>query len=171
MSNPTVIIETNQGDIKVELQAAEAPNTVANFLRYVEDGFYADTLFHRVIPNFMIQGGGMDLEMNQKRPLFDPIANEGAASGLKNVRGSIAMARTNDPDSATCQFFINLVDNAFLDYNPNAYMGDGYAVFGRVTEGMDVVDAIAAVPTDFSGYHADVPVEPVIIKSVKLLDS
>ena len=166
MSSQIVIIETNKGDIKLKL----ASEKVANFLRYIADGFYSNTLFHRVIPGFMIQGGGMDLEMNQKPATYDPIANEGAASGLKNVRGTISMARTNDPDSATCQFFINLADNAFLDYNPNAYMGDGYAVFGEVTEGMEVVDTIAAVPTDFFGYHADVPVEPIIINAVKLLE-
>ncbi|MBQ4133422.1 MAG: peptidyl-prolyl cis-trans isomerase [Desulfovibrionaceae bacterium] len=168
MSNPIVVIETNKGDIRLELDQDKAPNTVANFLRYAEDGFYADTLFHRVIPDFMIQGGGMDLDLNQKPTPYDPIANEGAASGLKNLRGSIAMARTNDPDSATSQFFINLKDNAFLDYNPAAYNGDGYAVFGRVIEGMEVVDAIAAVSTGFFGYHADVPLEAIIIKAVRV---
>ena len=168
MSNPTIIVETNHGDISIELNEEAAPNTVANFLRYVNDGFYTDTLFHRVIPGFMIQGGGMDLGMNQKDPTYDPVNNEGASSGLTNVRGSLAMARTNDPDSATCQFFINLVDNAFLNYNPDAYMGDGYAVFGQVSEGMEVVDTIAALPTDSSGFHLDVPVEPVIIKAVTI---
>lgn len=152
----SIIITTNLGNITVELNEEKAPVTVANFLAYVADGFFDNLVFHRVIPGFMIQGGGMNADMQQKKGK-DPIKLE-ADTGLKNVRGSIAMARTNDPNSATSQFFINLKDNAFLDKQ--------YAVFGQVTEGMDVVDAIAKQKTGLKSGHQDVPVEPIVIEKV-----
>lgn len=153
--------KTTAGDFTVELFSKEAPESSANFLKYVDDGHYDGTLFHRVIPNFMIQGGGFAAGMEQKstRP---PIRNE-ATNGLENLRGTLAMARTNDIHSATAQFFINLVDNDFLNHQPGNY---GYAVFGRVTSGMDVVDAIASVPTTRRRGHGDVPVDEVILHSV-----
>ncbi|MEO0576770.1 MAG: peptidylprolyl isomerase [Pseudomonadota bacterium] len=157
-----VIIETNHGDIHLDLNDEKAPISVENFFRYLDEGYFNDTIFHRVIPNFMIQGGGMDVDMNQK-PTHDPIKNE-ADNGLPNVRGSIAMARTNVVDSATSQFFINLSDNSFLDHGGRDF---GYAVFGKVTQGMDIVDTIAAVKTGNHGGHGDVPVEPVKIISVR----
>ncbi len=157
-----VVISTNHGDITVELFENEAPISVANFLSYVDDGFFDGTIFHRVIPGFMIQGGGMAEDMSQKETK-DPIKNE-ADNGVKNERGTLAMARTSAVDSATSQFFINLTDNAFLD---NGARDFGYAVFGKVTEGMDVVDKIAGVETGNRGGHADVPVEPVIMESVR----
>jgi cyclophilin family peptidyl-prolyl cis-trans isomerase len=160
-----VLLETTKGDITLELAEDQAPATVANFLRYVDEGFYAGTVFHRVIPGFMIQGGGLTGDLD-KKPTHDPVKNE-AANGLKNTRGSIAMARTRDPHSATAQFFINHADNAFLDHPGQD--GWGYAVFGSVVDGMDVVDAIAAVPTARSGGRSDVPVEPVVIESAKRL--
>jgi len=161
-ANPTVSLSTSKGDLTVELFAQDAPITVQNFLQYVDDGFFDGTVFHRVIPGFMIQGGGMDAGLRQKstRP---PIANE-AANGLKNARGTLAMARTSDVNSATAQFFINLTDNAFLDHGTRDF---GYAVFGRVTKGMDVVDAIAKVKTGRKGSHDDVPVEPVTIQTAR----
>lgn len=159
-----VRIETSRGTIVVELNPQAAPITVENFLAYVNEGFYDGTIFHRVIPNFMIQGGGLTPDMRQK-PTRGGIRNE-SRNGLKNLRGAIAMARTAAPDSATAQFFINHRDNPNLDYpNPD---GVGYAVFGRVVEGMDVVDAIAQVPTHTVGMHANVPVDPVIIQSIKV---
>ena len=159
-----VKLETTKGAIVIEVNETAAPVTAANFLQYVKDGFYDGTIFHRVIPNFMIQGGGFTSDMKQKttRP---PIVNEGK-NGLKNKRGAIAMARTNDPNSATGQFFINLVDNANLDYSAR---DPGYAVFGQVVEGMDVVDAIAKVKTGIKGMFQDVPDEPIIIKSAKVV--
>ncbi|MEL6870646.1 MAG: peptidylprolyl isomerase [Pseudomonadota bacterium] len=157
-----VIIETNHGDIHLDLNDEKAPISVENFLRYVDDKTFDGTIFHRVIPNFMIQGGGMDADMNPK-PTRDPIKNE-ADNGLPNVRGSIAMARTNVVDSATSQFFINLSDNDFLNHGGRDF---GYAVFGKVTAGMDVVDKIAAVETGNHGGHGDVPVQTVTIKSVR----
>jgi cyclophilin family peptidyl-prolyl cis-trans isomerase len=159
-----VKLETTKGDIVIEVNETAAPVTAANFLQYVKDGFYDGTIFHRVKPNFMIQGGGFTPDMKQKttRP---PIVNE-AKNGLKNKRGTIAMARTNDPGSATAQFFINHVDNAFLDYSAR---DPGYAVFGQVVEGMDVVDAIAKVKTGIKDMFQDVPVETVIIKSAKVI--
>lgn len=160
-----ILMKTSKGDITLELDADKAPETVANFLAYVDAGFLDGTIFHRVIPGFMIQGGGFDADMQQK-DTRDPVGNE-AKNGLKNERGSIAMARTSDPHSATAQFFINHKDNANLDYP--SFDGWGYAVFGRVTAGMDVVDSIAAVPTGSRGGHRDVPVEPVIIESVTRL--
>lgn len=160
--HPRVRLETSMGDIVVELDAARAPETSANFLQYVSEGFYDGTLFHRVIPNFMIQGGGMTPEMRAKRTRA-PIRNE-ADNGLSNVTGSIAMARTSDPHSATSQFFINVADNTRLDHRSADAQGWGYCVFGRVVDGMEVVDAISRVPTTSRAGHSDVPVEPVVIK-------
>jgi peptidyl-prolyl cis-trans isomerase B (cyclophilin B) len=161
-----VKLETTKGAIVIEVNDTAAPVTAANFLQYVNDGFYDGTIFHRVIPNFMIQGGGFTADMKQKttRP---SIVNEGK-NGLKNKRGTLAMARTNDPNSATGQFFINLIDNAFLDYDA-ARNNPGYAVFGQVVEGMDVVDAIAKVKTGIKGMFQDVPEEAIIIKSAKVV--
>jgi len=164
--NPVVVIETNLGDISVELDAKNAPNTVANFLAYVDDGYFDDTIFHRVIPGFMIQGGGLTADMRDKPSKRAPIENE-ANNGLKNDRGTIAMARTNDPHSATSQFFINLKDNDFLNFRSETMQGWGYAVFGKVVEGMDVVDKIAAVQTGNKGGHQDVPLETVTIKTIR----
>jgi cyclophilin family peptidyl-prolyl cis-trans isomerase len=158
-----ITIKTNHGDISVELFDDKAPITCDNFRQYIRDGHYAGTVFHRVIPNFMIQGGGMDESMTQK-PTRDPIKNE-ADNGESNVRGTLAMARTMVVDSATSQFFINLRDNDFLDHGTRDF---GYAVFGRVCDGMDVVEAIAAVPTGNRGGHQDVPVEAVEIIEVTL---
>ena len=158
-----ITIKTNHGDISVELFDDKAPITCDNFRQYIRDGHYAGTVFHRVIPNFMIQGGGMDESMTQK-PTRDPIKNE-ADNGESNVRGTLAMARTMVVDSATSQFFINLRDNDFLDHGTRDF---GYAVFGRVSDGMDVVEAIAAVPTGNRGGHQDVPVEAVEIIEVTL---
>ncbi len=166
MPNTKVRLTTNFGDIVIELDADKAPLTTANFLKYVEQGFYDGTIFHRVIPGFMIQGGGFTADMKQKKT-NPPIKNE-ANNGLKNKRGTIAMARTNDPDSATAQFFINLVDNGPLDYV--AGKNPGYAVFGKVTEGMDTVDKIAAVKTGVSAGMKDVPLKPVVIESAKLVE-
>lgn len=164
-ANPLVELKTNQGSIVLELDAAKAPISVDNFLQYVKNGFYNGTIFHRVIDGFMVQGGGMDKEMNEKSTRA-PIKNEGK-NGLKNVTGSIAMARMRDPNSASAQFFINLVDNGPLDYpSPDGY---GYAVFGKVIKGMDVVQAIAKVQTGNVGFHQNVPTTPVIIESAKLL--
>ena len=157
----TVTLETSHGNIVIELNDEKAPETVKNFLNYVNDGFYDGTIFHRVIPNFMVQGGGFMPGMVQKR-VEDPIKNE-ADNGLTNDRGSIAMARTNDPHSATAQFFINHNDNGFLNHTAPSGAGWGYCVFGKVTDGMDTVDAIAAVSTGNDGGHADVPVETVTI--------
>ena len=160
---PQVVLETTKGNITLELDPEKAPITTENFLKYVDSGHYDGTIFHRVIPGFMIQGGGMEPNMREKRT-NPPIKNE-AANGLSNTRGTIAMARTNDPNSATAQFFINVADNSRgLDPRPGSA---GYAVFGKVVEGMDVVDAIVNVKTTSRGNHDDVPVEPVIIKSAK----
>jgi len=152
-------LHTNHGTIALELDAEKAPKTVANFLAYVEAGHYDNTVFHRVIDGFMIQGGGFEPGMKQKATR-DTVENE-ARNGLKNERGSVAMARTSDPHSASAQFFINLADNSFLDYPGQD--GWGYCVFGKVVEGMDVVDQIRAVKTGRSGFHQDVPVEDVIV--------
>ena len=165
-AHPIVELRTNKGTIVVQLDRDKAPKTVENFLRYVREGHYDGTIFHRVIPNFMIQGGGMTVDMKEK-PTHSPIPNE-ADNGLKNLRGTIAMARTSDPHSATAQFFINLKDNAFLDHTAPTSQGWGYAVFGRVVEGMDVVDAIARVPTGTRGFHQDVPTEPVVIEQARV---
>lgn len=165
--NPRVALETNKGEIVIELYPEKAPESVRNFLRYVDDGFYAGTVFHRVIPGFMIQGGGFTPKMQQK-PTRAPIRNE-AGNGLHNVRGSVAMARTSVVDSATGQFFINLVNNDFLDHRDETPRGFGYAVFGRVVEGMDVVDAIARVKTGRVRGFENVPLEPVVIKAARRL--
>ncbi len=159
-----VTIKTSKGDIKLELFEKEAPETVKNFLSYISEGFYKNTIFHRVIPGFMVQGGGFDTSFTQK-PTHAPIKNE-AANQISNKRGTIAMARTMVVDSATSQFFINLVDNDFLDYKAPTPQFFGYCVFGKVTEGMDVVDAIAAVKTGSRGMHQDVPQENVVILDV-----
>ncbi len=164
---PQVKLETTMGDIVIELNQEKAPNTVANFLEYVEAGFYDGTIFHRVIENFMIQGGGFDQNFQQKQTR-SPIENE-ADNGLSNQRGAVAMARTNDPHSATAQFFINTVDNDFLDFRGKAPSGWGYAVFGEVVEGMDVVDKIRNVETTMRGPHQDVPAEDVVIKKASIL--
>ena len=156
-----VTLKTSFGDIKIELFEKESPITTANFLDYVRSGFYKDTIFHRVIPGFMIQGGGFDTSFTQK-PTRDPIKNE-AANQLSNARGTLAMARTGVVDSATCQFFINLVDNDFLNFRAPVPQYYGYCVFGKVIEGMDVVDKIAAVKTGSCGFHKDVPVDNVVI--------
>ena len=168
-ANPKVKIETNLGDMVLLLDAQAAPETVANFVLYVEDGFYDGTIFHRVIKDFMIQGGGFLEGMKKKEPR-SPIKNE-ANNGLKNVRGSIAMARTGDPHSATAQFFINTVDNDFLNYTAPNTRGWGYAVFGKVIEGMETVDRIRSVQTGNMGMYRDVPVEPVIIKKASLIEA
>ena len=160
-----VKLETNMGDIVIELNGEAAPVTVKNFLQYVQEGFYDGTIFHRVIPGFMIQGGGFAADMVQKKP-HPPIVNE-AGNGLKNDRGAIAMARTADPDSATAQFFINHKNNDSLNYIENR--NPGYAVFGKVIEGMETVDKIAAVRTTTRMGMEDVPVEPVVIKSAKVV--
>ncbi len=162
--NPIVVMETNKGSITIELWADKAPISVENFLRYTENNFFDGLVFHRVIPGFMIQGGGFDPDMVQKST-YDPIKNEASAS-VPNDRGTLAMARTNVVDSATSQFFINLVDNDFLNHTDETPRGFGYAVFGEVIEGMDVVDAIAAVTTGAGrGGHQNVPTEPIIITS------
>lgn len=160
-----VVIATSMGDITVQLDAEKAPVTVSNFLAYVDAKFYDGTVFHRVIPNFMIQGGGFDETLSQKKT-HAPIKNE-AANGLKNSRGTIAMARTMIVDSATAQFFINSVDNKFLDHRAPTPQGFGYAVFGMVTQGMDVVDKISGVKTGNVNGMGDVPLQPVVIKSIR----
>ncbi len=160
-----VIFATTLGDIKIEFFPDEAPVSVENFLKYVDDGFFDGTIFHRVVPGFVIQGGGFTEEMDQKTTL-DPIKNE-ADNGLKNERGTLSMARTQVVDSATSQFFISLVDNAFLDHGDRDF---GYAVFARVVEGMDVVDKIAAVQTGDYGGHQNVPVEAVVVNSAKRIE-
>ena len=164
----TVKMETSKGTIVLELDAANAPLTVENFLTYVREGFYDGTIFHRVISNFMIQGGGFTGDMTQK-PTHDPIRNE-ANNGLVNDTGTIAMARTNDPHSATAQFFINVRDNQFLNFSGENTQGWGYAVFGKVTEGMEVVNAIRDVATTTRGPFQDVPVETVTIEKVSIIE-
>ena len=165
-ANPVVVMETSLGTITIELYKDQAPKSVENFLAYVNSGFYEGTVFHRVIPGFMIQGGGMTADLNRKAPR-EPIENE-ATNGLKNARGTLAMARTADVNSATSQFFINTVDNTMLDHRSTQPSEFGYAVFGMVTEGMDVVDKIRAVPTGTRGPFQDVPNEPVVIQSVRV---
>lgn len=160
--NPKVTLGTSLGNITLELYPDKAPATVANFLSYVDEGFYNGTIFHRVIKGFMIQGGGFTESM-QEKPTRAPITNE-ADNGLKNERGTIAMARTPDPDSATAQFFINAKDNTFLNFKNKSPEGYGYCVFGKVTKGLDVVDAIEKTPTTTKGFYQDVPAKPVIIK-------
>jgi peptidyl-prolyl cis-trans isomerase B (cyclophilin B) len=161
-----VIIRTTFGDIKLELDADKAPKTVANFIRYAQEGYYNGTIFHRVIDNFMIQGGGFDTDMQQK-PTQEPIENE-ADNGLKNDFGTIAMARTMEPHSATAQFFINVKDNDFLNHSGKNMQGWGYTVFGKMTEGEEVLDKIRAVATTSRNGHQDVPTDPVIIESVEI---
>ncbi|GAB4367585.1 MAG: peptidylprolyl isomerase [Deltaproteobacteria bacterium] len=163
-----VALETNMGTIQVELYPDKAPVTVKNFLAYVREGHYDGLVFHRVIRDFMIQGGGFTKEMKERRPAHPPIRNE-AGNGLRNDRGTIAMARTNVVDSATAQFFINVVDNDFLNHRDETPRGFGYAVFGKVIEGMEVVDRIRAVPTGRVGMFEDVPREPVTILKATVL--
>jgi len=163
-----VTMETTMGTITLELDDAKAPVTVANFVQYAKDGHYDGTIFHRVIDGFMIQGGGFTKDMNQKKTR-EPIRNE-AMNGLKNLRGTIAMARTMVVDSATSQFFINLVDNAFLDFQQPTPQGFGYAVFGKVTDGLEVVDKIAKVKTGFAGPHQNVPEEAIVIRKVTVAE-
>ncbi|WP_434106534.1 peptidylprolyl isomerase [Paraburkholderia caffeinilytica] len=163
-----VELHTNHGVIKLELNAEKAPKSVENFLNYVKAGHYDNTVFHRVIDGFMIQGGGFEPGMKQK-PTADAIANE-ANNGLKNVNGSIAMARTNDPHSATAQFFINVNDNDFLNHSSPTPQGWGYAVFGKVVEGMDVVEKIKKVKTGSKGHHQDVPADDVVIEKAVIVD-
>ena len=162
VKNPTVVMKTSLGSVTIELYPDKAPETVKNFLQYVNDKFYDGTIFHRVISNFMIQGGGIDAAMN-KKPTRAPIKNE-AANGLKNKLGTVAMARTSEPNSASSQFFINVKDNGFLDYRDSSPQGIGYCVFGKVTAGMDVVDKIKAVPTGAQ----DVPTAQVVIESIRV---
>jgi peptidyl-prolyl cis-trans isomerase B (cyclophilin B) len=162
-----VVLHTNHGDIALELDDENSPATVANFLQYARDGQYDGTLFHRVIPGFMVQGGGFAPGMQQK-PTRAPIANE-AANGVKNARYSVAMARTSEPHSATSQFFINIADNAFLDYKGPSPQGYGYCVFGKVVRGTEVVDRIAGVPTGRAGFHENVPTQDVLITSAEVV--
>ena len=164
-----VLLKTNKGDIVLELDSKNAPETTENFIRYVKEGHYDGTIFHRVIKDFMIQGGGMDSRM-QERPTHAPIMNE-ADNGLKNNKYTIAMARTSDPDSATAQFFINTNDNDFLNFKSQTIQGWGYAVFGKVVSGAEVVDAIEAVPTTRRFPHDDVPVEPVVIEKAEFMEN
>lgn len=161
MDTVKVVLSTSMGDITIALFGDKAPLTVKNFLAYVDSGFFAGTIFHRVVPGFVIQGGGFTKDMERK-PTYPPIVNE-AKNGLMNLRSTLSMARTNDPNSATSQFFINLVDNPRLDYGPNA----GYAVFGEVIEGMEIVDKIATVPTETRERFQNVPKEPIVIISAK----
>ena len=161
------VLHTTYGDIVIELDADKAPKTAENFAQYVREGHYDGTIFHRVIPNFMIQGGGFDASMEQK-PTRDPIENE-AGNGLTNATGTIAMARTSDPHSASAQFFINVADNTFLD-KERSQDGWGYAVFGKVVDGMDVVNKIKSVPTGTKGFHRDVPSETVLIEKAEMLE-
>lgn len=166
-AGPQVEFQTSQGNFTVELYPDKAPKTVANFLQYVKDGFYENTIFHRVISRFMIQGGGFERDLTEK-PTRAPIANE-ADNGLLNQAGTIAMARTMEPNSATAQFFINLVDNGFLNYQGPEPELIGYCVFGKVTKGFDVVKKIGFSPTGNAGGFADVPIRPIVIKQVKLV--
>lgn len=163
---PVIVMKTSLGEIAIELDAAKAPKTTENFVKYVEDGHYNGTIFHRVIDGFMIQGGGFAPGLKEKKN-GSPIVNE-ADNGLRNTRGTIAMARTSDPHSATAQFFINVADNAFLDFKSKTPQGWGYAVFGKVTRGMEVIDQIRKVSTATKGPHQNVPREDVVIESVKI---
>ena len=166
MADPVVEVATNHGTFVITLDPARAPKSVANFLEYVDAKHYDGTVFHRIIPTFMIQGGGFDQQL-EKKPVRAPVPNE-ADNGIKNTRGTVAMARTNDPHSATSQWFVNVTDNAFLDHQAKSGTGWGYAVFGRVTDGMDVVDKIKAVKTGSVGPFAkDAPLTPVTIESVR----
>ncbi len=167
-TNPRVEMRTSLGTMKIELYPDKAPKTVENFLQYAREGFYDGTVFHRVISGFMIQGGGFSPDMSEKETRA-PIENE-ASNGLKNVRGSLAMARTGDPHSASSQFFINTVDNPFLDFTAATVQGFGYAVFGQVVEGLETLDAIKKVSTGSRDGHDDVPMDPVVIESVRVLN-
>jgi peptidyl-prolyl cis-trans isomerase B (cyclophilin B) len=167
-ANPKVQFETSKGNFVIELNAEKAPKSVENFLTYVNSGHYDGTIFHRVIPSFMIQGGGFDVDMKQKTT-NETIQNE-ANNGLKNVKGSVAMARTSAPHSATAQFFINAADNGFLDFTSESPQGWGYAVFGQVTEGLDIVSTIEEVATGNHGGHQDVPLEPIVILKATVLE-
>jgi peptidyl-prolyl cis-trans isomerase B (cyclophilin B) len=167
-NNPQVLLETTMGNITIELDLQNAPDTSANFLAYVDDGYFVDTIFHRVIPNFMVQGGGITADMGDKPSKRAAIKNE-ANNGLKNDRGTLAMARTGDPHSATSQFFINHNDNGFLNFSSESPQGWGYAVFGKVIDGMDVVDEIARVQTGNSGGHQDVPLDTITITGASRL--
>lgn len=162
-AGPVAVLDTSLGRIRIALNREKAPRTVDNFIQYVKAGHYDGTVFHRVMPGFMVQGGGMDAAL-QEKPTRPPVRNE-ARNGLRNARGTVSMARTNDPDSATAQFFVNVADNAALDFG---IRGAGYAVFGQVVEGMDVVDRIVAVPTTTRPPHSNVPVTPVVIKSARM---
>ena len=169
-ANPQILIKTNLGHVTIELYPEKAPKTVENFLRYVEDGFYKNTIFHRVIANFMVQGGGFDTSFNQK-PTHAPVENE-ANNGLKNETGTLAMARTSDPHSATAQFFINVVNNAFLNFTAPNPRGYGYTVFGKVTDGMDIIHQIAKTQTGSGGpFPGDVPRNMIIIEDMSILSS
>lgn len=169
-ANPQLLMRTNLGTVTLEIYPDKAPKTVENFLRYVEDGFYKNTIFHRVIPNFMVQGGGFDTAFNQK-PTRAPVENE-ANNGLKNEIGTIAMARTTDPHSATAQFFINVVNNEFLNFTTPNPRGYGYTVFGKVIDGMDVVNQIVKTPTGAGGpFPGDVPKNMIIIEDISVLSS
>jgi peptidyl-prolyl cis-trans isomerase B (cyclophilin B) len=165
-TNPVVLMKTSDGDIRIELFQKEAPKSVANFLEYVKKDYYDDLIFHRVIDGFMIQGGGFNKDMKQS-PTGEPITNE-ANNGLKNAAGTLAMARTNDPHSATAQFFINVNDNDFLNHSSPTPQGWGYAVFGKVISGLEVVSTIKKTKTGSKGFHQDVPVTPVIIHSITI---
>ena len=167
--NPNVLLDTTEGEILIELYPDKAPETVANFLKYVDEGFYKNTIFHRVIKGFMIQGGGLTLKMEEK-PTNAPVKNE-ADNGLKNDRGTIAMARTMDPHSATAQFFINLVDNEFLNYTAPTVQGWGYCVFGKVVDGMDVVDKIGKAKTGSRPPYDDVPLDSVLINEASRFEA
>ncbi|MBO4683848.1 MAG: peptidyl-prolyl cis-trans isomerase [Desulfovibrio sp.] len=167
--NPNVLLDTTEGEILIELYPDKAPETVANFLKYVDEGFYKNTIFHRVIKGFMIQGGGLTLKMEEK-PTGAPVKNE-ADNGLKNDRGTIAMARTMDPHSATAQFFINLVDNDFLNHTAPTMQGWGYCVFGKVVDGMDVVDKIGKTKTGSRPPYDDVPLDSVLINEASRFEA
>ena len=169
-ATPTVVMETNRGRIVMELDRQRAPESVANFLLHMKSGFYNGIQFHRVMPGFMIQAGVLTSDMQRRiSPVF-PVANE-AQNGLRNLRGTVAMARTSDPHSATSEFFINLVDNAILDFSSPTPQGWGYAVFGRITEGMDVVDAVAAIPTTRQGRYQNFPAEPTVIDTAYMVSN
>lgn len=168
-TNPVVLLETTAGSIRIELDPERAPRTVENFLRYVKADFYAGTIFHRVLSDFVVQGGGYNANLRQKAALFPPIPLE-VKAGARNLRGTVAMARTDDPGSATCQFFINVEDNPSLDYDPGQKGENGYAVFGRVTSGMDTLDKIRNVPVAPGSISEAVPTTPVVIKTARLLD-
>jgi len=168
-ANPAVEIVTSLGKVKIELFADQAPKTVENFLQYTKDRFYDGTVFHRVIPGFMVQGGGFTPDMGQKKTR-EAIENE-AQNGLKNQKGTLAMARTPNPHSATAQFFINVADNEFLNFSGPTQQGFGYCVFGRVTQGMDIVDRIVAVPTGNRSGHQNVPLKPIVIQSMRIVSS